>query len=999
MLCPTLVGHAAPLAFLERALTLADQDGGQTVLLSGEAGIGKSRLVAEVQARAAERGLARFAGQCFERDRAIPWAPFLDLLRTHFRSLPADEARRQLDTAPELVQLLPELAPLATGPAPPPAPEPGQEKLRLFHALARLLTGGPALIVVEDLHWCDEVSLDFLLHFVRPVRSSQTLLLLTYRSDEVPPGLASLLLELDRTRLAHELRLARLSEAEVDAMLRAIFRLDRPVRSDFLQLVYSLTDGNPFFVEEVLASLVATGDVFPTGGRWDRRPVGDLRVPRSVQEAVQRRAALLSAPARELLTLAAVAGRRFDFRLLRAATGRAEDGLVPLVKELVAAGLVVEESADRFAFRHALTRQAILAATLGRERVATHRRVAEAIESLDASAAEARADDLAYHFFEAEMWEPALRYATQAGSRALECHSPRAAIEQLTRAMAAARRLGKEPPPGLHSLRGRAYETVGDFEAALADLDAALAGARTAADLCAEWRARVDLGFLWASRDYRRAGDEFRAGLDLARTVGDPALVAESLNRVGNWQVNVGEAFEGRRQHEEALALYERLGDQRGIAETLDLLGLAAAHGVGPVEGARYYERGAALCRALGDRRGLVTSLAMLAQLRALAYVGADVAPSGGVASAVDQAEESVAVAQEIGWRGGEAFGRASLALALGVVGRYGLALEQGRSSLVIAEEVDHAQWIVGAHLVLGGLYLDLLAPAVARRHVERARALAEEVGSAIFAGQAIAVLSLCHQLGRDLGAAEALLRPALHPDGPTRLGVERLCWRLTAEVALARGEAALALEVADRLIGSLEPGCAPSVVPQLWLLRGQALARLGRFGEAERVLAETVAAAEEDGVRSLLWRISSALGRCLWAQGRRIEAERAFAAARSLIAELAASVPEERVPELGGLTLRSHFVAAAAAMLPRPRPVTPLRAAKAAFGQLTAREREVAELIAAGRSNREIAEALVVGQRTVQTHVANIFAKLGCGSRAEVAAWVATRTARASSE
>ena len=135
-------------------------------------------------------------------------------------------------------------------------------------------------------------------------------------------------------------------------------------------------------------------------------------------------------------------------------------------------------------------------------------------------------------------------------------------------------------------------------------------------------------------------------------------------------------------------------------------------------------------------------------------------------------------------------------------------------------------------------------------------------------------------------------------------------------------------------------------------------------------------------------WQIHIALGKVYQVIGRQPDAMREFQAARALIETLAATIPEEADPEIGEGSPREHYLRAATALIPALRPLTPLQAAKEAAGGLTTREREVAILIARGRSNREIAAALVIGERTVQTHIGNIFAKLGCDSRAQVAAW-----------
>jgi predicted ATPase len=339
-------------------------------------------------------------------------------------------SRRPLDTLPFFESTPEEQSPAIAG------PEPDQRRLVhvLVQFLMRLATARPLLIVVEDLRWSDDASLDVLLALARRVAGHPIALLLSYRSDEVGPSLRHLLALLDRERLASEMTLSRLAPAEVDAMLRAIFDQPQPIRPDFLHAIYDLTDGNPFFIEEVIRSLIAAGGIFQAGGRWERRALAQLEIPRSVQDAVLRRSAQLSPAASKALRLAAVAGRRFDFEVLRALTGDDEARLLDAVHELVAAQLVTEESADRFAFRHALTRQAVYAAMLARERRLLHRAVAEVMERLYAAVPDIALADLSYHFAVAEAWPQALAYGERAGARALALYAPRAAVEHFTRA-------------------------------------------------------------------------------------------------------------------------------------------------------------------------------------------------------------------------------------------------------------------------------------------------------------------------------------------------------------------------------------------------------------------------------------------------------------------------------------------------------------------------------------------------------------------------------------
>ncbi len=983
---PELIGRQREVASLYVLVDQARQGQAQAVLLSGEAGIGKSRLAAEVKARARAQGFLVLQGSCFPTDRSSPFALLLDLLgSSQTKDLLSPSTVGVEPLARDLALLLPGLVPVLSGETPSWPRDPEQERRRLFVALSELFislaTKQPVLFVVEDIHWSDETSLEFLHHLARRCAHHPFLLVLTYRDDEMNPGLSTWLARLDREHLAHELVLTALSRDEVDAMLRAIFDRPGPVPSPTLDVIYELTEGNPFFIEEILKSLIAADAGVSPQAMWEGQISPEVRIPRTVQDAVQQRLGRVSESARRAAILASVAGRRFDFSLLQRITRQAEPELLTLMKELIAAQLVVEESEEQFAFRHALTRRAIYSQLLLRERKALHRSIAETIEQLSTPMLEAHLAELAYHFYEANVWEKALDYAQRAGERALALYAPRAAIEQFTRALKATHSLAAAPPAPLYRLRGQAYATLGEFDQARSDYERAFQAAHDPPNGQMQWQVLMDLGFLWTGRDYERAGSFFRQAVQLAQQLDDATLHAHSLNRLGNWMVNTGRAAEGLEAHRQALDVFQRQQDRAGMAETFDLLGQALAWVGNAVEGAEQRAQAITLFRQLGDKKSLISTLTYTCMTTCPATAETESVAIREPEQCERDLAEAVLLARQIDWPDGEAFAELTTGAVLASIGQLGRSIAHLHQALQIAQEIGHQQWTVGAFCQLGQTYLFMLAPALARRHLETGWPLAEKLGSAYFLDALRAYQALAYLQSGQRKQAEATLQAAMPRERePRTLSERRLAW-VWGELALARGEPEVALQIADRLIVSA-PG-EPRVRPIPWLLKlkGEALVALKRPTEAVEALEEAKRGALERREAPLAWQIHGSLGRVYRLLKRDMEASDALVAARDGIETLAQSIDEAE--------LREHFRQRAFAVLPRAKPISPRRAAAEKYGGLTERERSVAALIARGQSNREIADQLVVSERTVESHVANILSKLGFASRTQVAAWV----------
>lgn len=981
--CPVVIGRERYLHALATTLDAAASGSGAVVSISGEAGLGKSRLVAEVRRQAESRDPAMrvLQGNCFEPDVSLPYAPILDMLRACLSSHQRSDIVACIGPdGPDLVRLVPELRSALPDVEPAPVLDPEQEKRRLFSALLsvfeRVAASRPLVLVFEDVHWSDDTSLEFLRQLARSAAAHPILTVLTYRSDEVQPSLRRLLAALTREKHYADWPLSRLSEGEATSMVAAIFGHPDALAAQTVRAIYPPADGNPLFIEELLKAMVSHGRVDDHGVV---RALGDVEVPRSLQASVASRMERLSAEDRRIIELASAVGRRFDFALLQHLSGLDEDELLAVVKRLIAEQLVVEESADRFAFRHALTQQAVYTGLLAREQRSLHASIAAAIERMHGDEIERHVSDLAHHYFEAEAWDEAYYYCRRAAEQAQTMHAVREAAMQYARAIGAAERLGVPAPASLLRARGQAMETLGEFERARTDYEAAHASASTAGDRPGEWRALIDLGYLWAGRDYERAGALFERASALAAEIGAPLLIARSRNMVGNWLVNIDRPEEALAYHEYALDIFEANGDARGIAETLDLLAMASALGGSLSRAATYGRQAVAMYREQGDRKALANLEAVVAFF-ASSLQSPTLAP--GLSEEESRAcfEDSFAICREIGFTSGESFAKGSFAGRLAALGEWRLARLYGQEALALAQEAGHVQWETYARLVLaecdrlsGNLDDALTGILVCCECARRTNSLHWRRGSA--GSRALTLI----QRG-ELEEAERIIDEALPRDLPPTSMSKRSLWYARAHLALARGRPADALATLgtlERTQVDAEPG-RYDLLPGIGLLVGEALLQQGDAAAAVGALRLSLEGSRRFLLRPMQLDLQIALGRALAAAGQRDEAARAFGDAQPLIEGLAAELDE---PDAG------RFREYAAARLPAS--VRSSRTGeKERFGGLTPREREVAGLVARGLSNREIADALVLGERTVETHVGHILAKLGFGSRAQIAAW-----------
>ncbi|NJN79363.1 MAG: AAA family ATPase [Anaerolineales bacterium] len=691
-------------------------------------------------------GYTIFQGNCFETDRVIPFAPMLNLIQTLISESLIETLK---PFAPELMKLMPEISNHFSNVKPSLPLEPELEKRRYFQTFSSILNRPeqlPLLIIIEDLHWCDETSLELLLTMIRSILSKPILFLLTYRNDETYKPLEHFLAEIDRTHLAVEINLNHLTLENVNEMMKSIFSQREPIRPEFSQTIYTLTDGNPFFVEEILKSLVATGEIFTADGiRWSRKPISELKIPRTVQDAVQKRIQQLSEPAQELLNLASVLGRRFSFFFIKLITKKHEPELFRLINELKFAQLLIEERNDTFAFRHALTHQAIYTSLLGREKRNLHQSIAELLESFtNQSAYHASVEELSFHFYQAGVWEKAFEYSHKAAEHARTLYTPRAAIEHLSRAIESAHYISETLPLNLYRARAEQFETLGDFTSAEKDFQIVLDEARTHKDKKTEWQALIDLGFLYASFDYAKTGDLFQQAFVVGQALGDDETLGHTMNRIGNWHLNIDKSKEALHYHTAALKIFEGLKDKRGIAATHDLLGITYFSSNDVYKSFEHYQKAIDIFRELDERGGLASSLT-ISSSRGNDYIAGTAIPlSVSLAQRLGSLNEALSLAQETDAKPAEALIKIWNGMLLNSAGKYE-GFNDLQVGLTIAESIGHKHFQAVARMILGMSYIDILSPKYALDELEQALQLSQVTNSMIWISLITAHMAMAH--------------------------------------------------------------------------------------------------------------------------------------------------------------------------------------------------------------------------------------------------------------
>ena len=985
------VGRSAELGRLEAAFAHASGGAPVTVCVGGEAGVGKTRLVSEFAARVRQTGGRVLVGGCIELgEGALPFAPVAEALRGLGRELePAALDELTGPGRPVLARLLPELGHV---PAEPPSvglTAGPSAQARLFEALLALLERlagqSPTVLVVEDVHWADRSTLDLLTFLAHNLQAGALLLVLTYRTDELHRRhpLRPLLAGLDRSGRAERLEVDRFGRADLADLLAGI--LGSPPDAPLLERIYDRSQGNAFFAEELLAA-----------GRQD-----DGRgLPPRLENVVLTRIQVLPDDAQAVLRVAAAACGPVEHGLLAAVAQLPDAELLAALRAAVAHQVLIPDPvSETYAFRHALTQDALHAELLPGERVRLHAAFARAISEhpdLVGPDQATMAARLAYHWVKAHDPVRALPAAVQAGlqSRAVFAFADaqqhfETALELWDQVPDAEERATLSRAMVLRYAAESAF-TAGDPVRAIALTRAALAQVEPGGDPVQAGVLHGRLGSYLAATGAEGALAEYEQAVALVPPAPPSAERAGVLAELGEALMIQARHRDSRALCEEAIAIARQVGAPVEESHARRALGVDLAF-LGDLEGGIQQLRHA--CR-IAEKVAKVDDLA-----RALTALS-------GVLEAFGRLEEAATVAME----GSRAAGRqglarwhgpflaASAARSLLALGRWDEAEEMLRQA-VSRLGPELAATHVYIHTTYAQLDLGRGLEASAAAHLAVAHdAFAQTVTQAWLAGPLFArTAELALLQGRPADASSAVAE-GLKLVGSDSTFAASLCTlglraaADRAELARARrtdGEElearAVGHELASRLhartsAGTANPTAALPPRVEAEAVTGEAeLARLQGHNDAElwgsaakswELLGEPHPAAYAH------WRQADSLLTVGWS---RDHAEQAVRSAYATAVRLGAHPLRTEIEALarrGRLDLGDDHPA------PAPGKPSPLDA----LG-LTPREREVLVLVAAGRTNRQIAEALFISPKTATVHVSNILGKLGAHTRVEAAA------------
>jgi class 3 adenylate cyclase/tetratricopeptide (TPR) repeat protein len=861
----SFVGRERELATLEALFAQVEAGQGQVVGIVAEAGGGKSRLLYEFRQRLQDKQVTYLEGRCLSYGSTIPYHPIIDVLRNNCGVSETDspeaigeKVRFALhevgmdaeDSAPYLLQLLgvqhgtERLAPLT----------PEAIRTRTFDTLKQMSLKGsqqrPLIVEIEDVHWIDHTSQDYLVSLVESLVGASMLLLTTYRPGYRPPWLEK--------SYATQVSLPNLTPQHAITIVHSTGP-QQALPEHLEQVIIAKAQGNPFFLEELTRAVIEQGGT-----------AAAIDVPDTIQGVLSARIDRLPEVHKRLLQTASVLGREFSPTLLRAIWDGRET-LEPLLLDLKRLEFLYEQTSAEgtsYVFKHALTQEVAYDSLLTTRRQVLHAAAGHAMERLSQEWLMERAEALAHHFTRGEVWEKAFGYLARSGEKARQVYANQEAIAFYTQALEVSQRV-------LPSVE--------------------------AAQLLPVYKGRGQVWFLLTK--YDEAIADFQMMRQMARASGHPHQEGESLCHLASAHYQKqSEDHLPLVEHytQEAQHLAQRLGDANILAQSLTSLGSVAMWRGNMEEAERHVAESLQISRREGYKDALVPTLQSLSSL---AYW------RGHWQSAIHCAQEGVTVARDVHDGFHELRCLANLSLAQWSRGDYPQAFRVTHEVLIKAREWHNMFALSRMQNHLGWFYRELGAVSRAIELDQESTDLGRTHGISNVEISALINLGLDYLTLGQHGRAESSLASTLDRVVRAAVGTHRWRWQIRlliglAELSYRTGDYEQAFHYVDEGLQEAQRTSSQKYVALGWTLRGKIIAQLGDTATAGSALQRAVSLAEQLQSPSLLYPIAYDLGQWNESTGKERAAAALYGKAKATIAQMAAAVEDD--------ALRSTFLQSA---------------------------------------------------------------------------------------
>jgi class 3 adenylate cyclase/tetratricopeptide (TPR) repeat protein len=868
-----LVGRKEELEVLHGSWAKAIAGEGQIVLLSGEAGIGKSRLVQALKEHVAHQGGTRIEFRCSPYYQDSAFYPVTAQLQRLLQFEREDTPQEKLAKLERMLQsygsALQEAGPLFAALLSLPYPEgypplnltPQVQRHQTQEALGRWLVEEakrtPVLAVWEDLQWADPSTLELQNLLADRLTMAPLLTVFTYRSEFSPPWAT-------HPRVM-SLTLSRFSQQHVEEMVGRVVG-SRTLPAAVLQQIVAKTDGVPLFVEELTKMVVEAGLVRPMNNHYELTgPLLPLAIPSTLQDSLMARLDRLG-KAKEIAQLGATLGRQFSYELLRVIAPIEEDKVKHALAELVKAEVLYEHGPAphvQYLFKHALIQDAAYHSLLLQRRKELHKAVGAAIEDLYAEQLTEYQEELAYHYERGEAWEKALKYLVKTGQQLQQAYAHREALAHYDRALAVCERLRVAPEPAtliaLYTGKGIAHGTLSERDASNGALRRLLAVARQFGDRVQEAQALSFLAvdFFWR-HEYQKALDHAEQAKVVASEIGAKNILAETFSWMGLVHEGTGNLGEATRCYQESLRISREAGYKRVEGASLTRLGRLHNFMGGYEQALQLLEQAI----NIGQTHNLQDLLFDFFWNRGIAYCG-----KGEYEQALASLQEGLELSDRLGEKPVKCRILNTLGWVYGELYDLDRAIRYNKAGAEVSYTLGDPEIVRNAEINLGDAYLLLGDIEQAQQYLENVYRDSQQRGK--------------------WGEESMKWRYSQH------------CCHSLGELWLLKEDAEKALQFADECLNLAEPTESRKNIVKGWRLQGQAFCVQGRLAEAETVLQKAITLAKEIGNPPQLWKTYQALGQMYERQGATEQARSAYANAIEAIEGVASQLQDQELKRI----------------------------------------------------------------------------------------------------